>query len=198
MQPGAAATIPAPMGQFALGLRSLLFKAAVFVVMAALLAWALGGTLWPRAHVVEYDAVTAGGHRWWWRLSVGGTDERPVRWTMMRRSGVSPDQRGPVHTFPPDQDPLVFADVAGPVSREQVIAFAGLLVGSANASWRLYETDPATMSFTEHAIPDRLAAEQQLARFAAGLPIQDAATIRNQRAAVLDPPQEMADEGRRD
>ena len=36
------------MGQVYLGFRSLLFKIAVFVVMAALLAWALGGTLWPR------------------------------------------------------------------------------------------------------------------------------------------------------
>ncbi len=37
-----------PMGQIYLGFRSLLVKVAIFVVMAALLAWALGGTLWPR------------------------------------------------------------------------------------------------------------------------------------------------------
>jgi hypothetical protein len=36
-------------------------------------------------------------------------------------------------------------------------------------------------------MPDRLAVEQQLARIAAGLPIQDAKTIAQQRAAVLDP-----------
>ena len=40
-----------PMGQVLLGFRSLLFKIAVFLVMAALLAWALGGTLWPRVAV---------------------------------------------------------------------------------------------------------------------------------------------------
>ncbi|MDG2021380.1 MAG: hypothetical protein P8J59_05480 [Phycisphaerales bacterium] len=40
-----------PMGQVYLGFRSLLVKLAVFVVMAALLAWAIGGTLWPRTAV---------------------------------------------------------------------------------------------------------------------------------------------------
>lgn len=39
------------MGQVYLGFRSLLVKLAIFVVMAALLAWAIGGTLWPRTAV---------------------------------------------------------------------------------------------------------------------------------------------------
>lgn len=37
-----------PMGQILLGFRSLAVKIAVFVVLASLLAWILGGTLWPR------------------------------------------------------------------------------------------------------------------------------------------------------
>lgn len=37
-----------PMGQILLGFRSLALKIAVFVALAALLAWTLGGTLWPR------------------------------------------------------------------------------------------------------------------------------------------------------
>ena len=41
------------MGQVALGFRSLLIKLAVFFMMAVLLAWALGGTLWPRAEVAD-------------------------------------------------------------------------------------------------------------------------------------------------
>ena len=45
------------MGQFALGIRSLLIRLAVFFVMAVLLAWALGGTLWPRAEVIDLDAM---------------------------------------------------------------------------------------------------------------------------------------------
>ena len=37
------------------------------------------------------------------------------------------------------------------------------------------------------AMPDRLAVEQQLARVAVGLPLQDSDTITQQRARVLDP-----------
>ena len=54
-----------PMGQIYLGFRSLLFKIAVFVVMAALLAWALGGTLWPRvASRVIGPPAKVGGVSW--------------------------------------------------------------------------------------------------------------------------------------
>lgn len=50
------------MGQVYLGFRSLLVKIAVFVVMAALLAWALGGTLWPKTvtRVVGVPVVVDG------------------------------------------------------------------------------------------------------------------------------------------
>ena len=50
-----------PMGQVYLGFRSLLFKIAVFVVMAALLAWALGGTLWPRVAMRTVGDPVMGG-----------------------------------------------------------------------------------------------------------------------------------------
>ncbi len=51
------------MGQVYLGFRSLLLKFAVFVVMAALLAWAIGGTLWPRTAVgIVGASVRVGGH----------------------------------------------------------------------------------------------------------------------------------------
>lgn len=50
-----------PMGQVYLGFRSLLFKIAVFVVMAALLAWALGGTLWPRVAMRTVGDPVLGG-----------------------------------------------------------------------------------------------------------------------------------------
>ena len=46
------------MGQVALGFRSLLVRAAVFFIMAALLAWALGGTLGPRAVGVFVDRAS--------------------------------------------------------------------------------------------------------------------------------------------
>ena len=50
------------MGQVYLGFRSLLVKAAIFVVMAALLAWAIGGTLWPRTAVgIVGTPIVVGG-----------------------------------------------------------------------------------------------------------------------------------------
>ncbi|MDG2095541.1 MAG: hypothetical protein P8J89_09760 [Phycisphaerales bacterium] len=62
------------MGQVALGFRSLLVRAAVFFIMAALLAWALGGTLWPRSVGVFVDTASFQGEDWAWQAMV---DESP-------------------------------------------------------------------------------------------------------------------------
>ena len=67
------------MGQVALGFRSLLVRAAVFFVMAALLAWALGGTLWPRAVGVLLDGVTFAGKEWVWQAKVDESPKPPVK-----------------------------------------------------------------------------------------------------------------------
>ena len=74
------------MGQLALGFRSLLIKVAIFFVMASLLAWALGGTLWPRAEIVDLPGAEFDGRTWFWRLRVGGRSERPMSWTMMQQA----------------------------------------------------------------------------------------------------------------
>ena len=59
------------MGQVALGFRSLLFKIAIFVVMASLLAWALGGTLFPRpVTAIQTPTVQAGGSVWAWQVTI--------------------------------------------------------------------------------------------------------------------------------
>lgn len=59
------------MGQVALGLRSLVVRIVVFVIMAALLAWALGGTLWPRpVSAIQRPVINAGGMQWGWMVTV--------------------------------------------------------------------------------------------------------------------------------
>lgn len=64
-----------PMGQIYLGFRSLLVKIAIFVVMAALLAWALGGTLWPRvASRVIGPPAKIGGVSWVLVDQIGGLE----------------------------------------------------------------------------------------------------------------------------
>ena len=67
------------MGQVALGFRSLLIKAAVFFVMAGLLAWILGGALFPKPTVVNLS----GAGETYWRISSGG-NLHGVQWSLMK------------------------------------------------------------------------------------------------------------------
>jgi hypothetical protein len=166
------------MGQIALGFRSLLIKLAIFFVMAALLAWALGGTLWPRAEIVDSEPVAIGECEWFWRLTAGGRDHRQV-WSMMIRCG--------------DADPTAlegpeWAEVAGPVLAVDGLYFAGRTAGP----WVLMRATGADEVET-FELPDRLAVERQLARLGEGLGLQSAETIAQQRSAVLDPASPEAD-----
>ena len=66
------------MGQLALGFRSLLIKAAIFFVMAGLLAWALGGTLFPKPTIVTMP----GAGETYWSVASGG-ELHGLRWSLM-------------------------------------------------------------------------------------------------------------------
>ena len=66
------------MGQVALGFRSLLIKAAIFFVMAGLLAWALGGTLFPKPTIVNMSG--AGSLHF---VASSGGDIHGLKWTLM-------------------------------------------------------------------------------------------------------------------
>ena len=186
------------MGQFALGIRSLLFKLAIFVIMAALLAWALGGTLWPRPAKVEFSAGSFLGHDVFWQLSVrnfdaddGGDPAKNVRWELLYR-----DNDGKLHGFEAMKD-FQLHEVAGPVLSNGKLYCAGwpiMLGDSGKGNWALLTIDENRNIAGRASMPDRLAVEQQLARLRAGLPLQDEQTILRQRAAVLDPPANSADE----
>ena len=67
------------MGQVALGFRSLLIKAGIFFVMAGLLAWALGGTLFPKPIIVNLP----GAGEVYWRVSSGG-EIHGLQWSLIR------------------------------------------------------------------------------------------------------------------
>lgn len=178
-----------PMGQVALGLRSLLLRLAIFVAMAALLAWALGGTLLPRAETAEYDAVQADGRSWYWRLSVGGRrvpelDPLGVRWTLVVRDDGArsaevggddstwTDVAGPVASPVVDLDGGLASDAAGGSSG---IWFAGFDRRTPDVGWQLYrivDTGPDAGPSAESVmrLGSRLAVEMQLARLASGRP----------------------------
>jgi hypothetical protein len=166
------------MGQVTLGLRSLVIKLTVFFVLAALLAWALGGTLWPRAETADMNPVPFDGRSVFWRLSVGG--EQPgdgiARWSLMARQG---DSVAAV-------DARQWIETARLVVTGETLVQAGLIDAPGGPAWLVIERR-RDGAIVEHPVPDRLAVEQQLQRIAAELPVQDAATIAAQRAAVLDP-----------
>ena len=67
------------MGQVALGFRSLLIKAAVFFIMAGLLAWTLGGALFPQPTIVNLP----GAGDIYWRVSSGG-EINGLQWSLMK------------------------------------------------------------------------------------------------------------------
>lgn len=177
------------MGQFALGIRSLLFKAAIFVVLAALLAWALGGTLFPRPSRADIPATSFAGHQWVWRVSVydrrafeSRDASQRIEW-QLRRDGVKDEDQ-------PLSEPI-WSDVAGPVVQDNRMHFAGR--AKAANDWTIYTIDESNGIVAHEAMPDRLAVEHQLARLKAGLPMQNAETIERERRIVLDPAGHSAD-----
>jgi hypothetical protein len=170
------------MGQFALGIRSLVLKSAVFVILAALLAWTLGGRLWGPARTdFTQQAVEWNGARWHWRMLVGSRDARDLKWNLMRRKG--------------DGDVEVAREVMG--------AVAGPVAGADGLYYASQETDAEGWTLVRinldrtldtWPLPDRLAVEQQLARVVNGQTVQSTQTIMSQRERVLDPEPESADE----
>ena len=75
------------MGQVALGVRSLLIRLAIFFVMALLLAWALGGTLWPRPVSATAMSIVSGGSTWTWDARITSYSEPGLTWTLSREQG---------------------------------------------------------------------------------------------------------------
>jgi len=72
------------MSQLALGLRALLVRLTVFFVMAAILAWILGGTLFPSPQSVTFPAFEVGGVRYAWRVTGNAREAGPVSWSIVR------------------------------------------------------------------------------------------------------------------
>ena len=75
------------MGQLALGVRSLLIRLAIFFVMAILLAWALGGTLWPRPVTAQAMSITTGEETWSWVARITSYSEPSLTWILSCDTG---------------------------------------------------------------------------------------------------------------
>lgn len=180
------------MGQLALGLRSLFVRLAIFVVMAALLAWALGGTLFPRAETAEYDAVSLEDRSWFWRLSVGGRrvpelDPLGVQWELMVREGDRRARRAVDRSW---------VDVAGPVVAGDAVIVAGRPASDAGTPWDVAQVvsgdeDAAWALEAIVTLDSRLEVEVLLAQLAAGRTFASDAEVREsvrQAVATLTAP----------
>ena len=168
------------VAQVMLGLRSLLVKVAIFFVMAALLAWALGGTLFPRPEVVDYSRITFQGTEWWLRMLAGGDQPGATRWFLMERNGGKTFRQPGLHS---PEDELGWLDATTPM-----VADDTLYVGfrTAQAGWQIAVFEQAAPLTRVVRVLDRLAVERQLARVQQGLPIQDESIERQVREQVLE------------
>lgn len=174
------------MGQLLLGFRSLIIKAVIFMIMAALLAWALGGTLFPQPHVAELrsDAARLGsGRAAYWRISIENRQQDHAHWRLMVRTGeASPDE--PV-------DARRWLEGAGPVAAGGGVVYYG--ARDEDGAWRVVRLAPSGEQ-SEHEVAGRLEVERLLARAAEGLPAEfETAAEEKESGASLDSAPHSAD-----
>ncbi len=173
-----------PMGQVLLGLRSLFVRIAVFVTMAALLAWALGGTLWPRTSIRKIGTP----------IVCNGVPIVLVHQVREPRATygiatVGADGKVAARTPKVEQMTPAWRDamtaVASPDGASAAFAF------ERGGTWSIGVVEsPAELEagggWSDWPVIDRLEAARQLARFAAGLPLQDEETQRKARPGLLE------------
>jgi hypothetical protein len=186
------------VSQVLLGFRNLALRLAVFVALAALLVWFLGGSLFARNEVISIGSAATG--------SGSGESEVLLEQVVVPLSKLPTDRvffrvaigdpstlgRGPDWKNCESQDRLAEATlpfVAAAGTTERAVWFAGEPLkdgGGASGAWRIYRVTPyATCPETMLEVSDRLEAERQLARVKAGLPLQGADAARAARDAVL-------------
>ncbi len=174
------------MGQVALGFRSLFVKLTIFVIMAALLAWALGGTLWPKPRVVDFAEVHyIGESSLAWRLEVSGENFKPqTPEVMVYRLMLL----GDTEPFLAPYDETRWSQILPLLSLEPgIVIRAGQRVGESD--WRLERAgDPDTFELIGR-YPDRFTAMIQLERLRNGFPAESPADAarRRDRALANDP-----------
>ena len=178
------------MSQVLLGVRNLSFRIAVFVALAALLVWFLGGSFLARPEVIVHATAMV-------ETSGEGQVEvsliqivHPLSSVPSERSIFQIETRrdGGAITRCPTQDIL-----RGATNLVSVTAAAGSgevwFAGNPStdlAAWRIYRiTAEAQCPALMLEVADRLEAERQLARIAAGMPMQTAQQATAARDSVL-------------
>ncbi|MDA1261580.1 MAG: hypothetical protein O3B75_01640 [Planctomycetota bacterium] len=70
--------------QLVLGLRSLAIKIVVFVVLAGIFAWFIGGSIFPGSQVVNSPAFQWQGFKWHAQVTGNGRAPSAVQWRLIR------------------------------------------------------------------------------------------------------------------
>lgn len=141
------------MGQVALGFRSLLVRAAVFFIMAALLAWALGGTLWPRAVGVFMKPVPFNGKDWSWRAVID--EASAVSTSLEFRLWFREKGNDHFSDYTKLAETVVFEEVLPLLVSADDLIIAGM--NSVNGTWKIYRVDTKGEISPAVTYPDRLA-----------------------------------------
>ena len=179
------------MSQVLLGVRNLSLKIAVFVAIAALLAWFLGGSLLPRPTRLEGASVEVG------RAGEGLGRVRLVHVLHSVESLPSERETWHVETTASggfeswkacEQGDLLCAATALVLVKDATgfgtAWFAARVSGS--SAWTVYSIGGYEACPTARVVvADRLEAERQLARVAAGLSVQSSEAAKGARDAVL-------------
>jgi hypothetical protein len=118
------------MGQATLAFRNLLIRAAIFVALAALLAWAVGGTLFGK-HRVNFPAVAFDGREWSAQVIGNGLRPDDVRWRLTVRTGENP-----WHVHPISETGL-WREMVGPMVDAQGLTIAVREDSAAGGGWTL-------------------------------------------------------------
>lgn len=184
------------MSQVLLGFRNLSVRIAVFVALAALLVWFLGGSLFPRAEGIVRgmaEVGRAGEGLATVRLveivhPLSSLPSERVTWMLeIAESRLIGSRFEPCPDVPLLVDAGCLTSVSDPTGFRTAY-FAGRKAGSDPCAdcWIVfaiggYERSPRQL----HAYPDRLEAERQIARIAAGLPAQAPAQAAAAREAML-------------
>ena len=134
------------MGQATLAVRDFLIRVAIFVVLAALLAWAVGGTLFG-SHRVNFPAVDWDGREWAVQVIGNGRQPDRVRWRLLSRRGEEP------WTVHPVSESGQWRDLVGPVADADGLRLAVAAEGPGGKTWQLIRFQKADTAPVMSTLP---------------------------------------------
>lgn len=103
--------------QLVLGLRSLAFKTVVFVVLAGIFAWFVGGSIFPGSQVVNWPSFQWREDEWHLQVTGNGNHPAPIQWRLWRE-GASGSKS--VETL---GIPGIWREVRGPLIQTDLVTF---------------------------------------------------------------------------